>query len=105
MTVSANDVPVDPHSEAGTQPDLRWMLDRQRSECPVTRAPDGSVTLLTHADVKAAALDPETFSSAVSAHRALPNSLDGAEHRVYRALVDSYMTADAVAAQEPQCQA
>ena len=105
MTVSANDVPVDPHSEAGTQPDLRWILDRQRSTCPVTRTPDGSVTLLAHADVKAAALDTETFSSAVSAHRALPNSLDGAEHRAYRALVDSYMTADAVAAQEPQCRA
>ncbi len=105
MTASANDVPLDPHSEAGAQPDLRWILDRQRSTCPVTRTPDGVVTLLAHADVKAAALDPETFSSAVSAHRALPNSLDGAEHQAYRGLIDTYMTADAVAAQEPQCRA
>ncbi|MCW5951207.1 MAG: cytochrome P450 [Propionibacteriaceae bacterium] len=94
---------VDPHSEAGTQPDLRVMLDAQRQTCPVARAPDGTVTLLSHADVRAAALDPETFSSAVSAHRALPNSLDGEEHRAYRRLIDAYLTEEEVAAQEPQC--
>lgn len=94
---------VDPHSEAGTSPDLRVMLDSQRELCPVHRADDGTVTLLAHADVRAAALDPETFSSAVSRHRALPNSLDGAEHRAYRTLIDAYMTPAEVAAQEPQC--
>lgn len=30
-------------------------------------------------------------SCAVSAHRALPNSLDGAEHRAYRALIDAWV--------------
>lgn len=94
---------VDGHSEAGTQPDLRVMLDAQRQTCPVVRAPDGSVTLLAHADVRAAALDAETFSSAVSAHRALPNSLDGEEHRAYRRLIDAYLTPEEVAAQEGQC--
>ena len=94
---------VDPHSEAGTSPDLRVMLDSQRESCPVHRADDGTVTLLAHADVRAAALDPGTFSSAVSAHRALPNSLDGAEHRAYRALIDAYMTPEEVASQEAQC--
>lgn len=95
----------DEHLEAGTQPDLRVMLDAQRQTCPVARAPDGAVTLLAHADVRAAALDPETFSSAVSAHRALPNSLDGEEHRAYRRLIDAYLTEAEVAAQEPQCRA
>ncbi|HMR47829.1 MAG TPA: cytochrome P450 [Arachnia sp.] len=96
---------VDPHAEAGTRPDLRVMLDAQRATCPVVREPDGSVSLLSHSDVRAAALAPETFSSAVSAHRALPNSLDGDEHRKYRALIDSYLTDEEVAAQEPQCRA
>ena len=84
MNELANDVLVDSHSEVGTRPDLRVMLDAQRQTCPVVREGDGSVTLLAHFDVRAAALDAETFSSAVSAHRALPNSLDGAEHRAYR---------------------
>lgn len=103
MTTAAHEAHLDPHSEAGAHDDLRVQLDAQRPTCPVVRAADGSVTLLAHADVKAAALDPETFSSAVSAHRALPNSLDGAEHRAYRALIDAYMTPGEVAAQEPQC--
>lgn len=94
---------VDGHSEAGTQPDLRVMLDAQRQTCPVVRGADGAVTLLAHADVRSAALDAETFSSAVSAHRALPNSLDGAEHRAFRMLIDAYLTDGEVAAQEPQC--
>ncbi|MGC3955100.1 MAG: cytochrome P450 [Propionicimonas sp.] len=96
---------ADPHAEAGTRPDLRVLLDAQRQSCPVVRAADGTVTLLAHADVRAAALDPETFSSAVSAHRALPNSLDGAEHQAYRKLIDAYLTGPEVAAQEPQCRA
>ncbi len=103
MDDQASDVLVDSHSEVGTRPDLRVMLDAQRQTCPVVREADGLVTLLAHADVRAAALDAETFSSAVSAHRALPNSLDGAEHRAYRRLIDAYLTDDAVAAQEPQC--
>ncbi|SHJ43085.1 Cytochrome P450 [Tessaracoccus bendigoensis DSM 12906] len=96
---------IDPHAEAGTQPDLRVMLDAQRETCPVVRGADGSVALLGHADVRAAALDAELFSSAVSAHRALPNSLDGEEHRAYRRLIDAYLTAEEVEAQEPQCRA
>ncbi len=103
MNELANDVLVDSHSEVGTRPDLRVMLDAQRQTCPVVREGDGSVTLLAHFDVRAAALDAETFSSAVSAHRALPNSLDGAEHRAYRRLIDAYLTDAEVAAQEPQC--
>ena len=103
MNDFANDVLVDSHSEVGTRPDLRVMLDAQRQTCPVVREADGSVTLLAHVDVRAAALDAEGFSSAVSAHRALPNSLDGEEHRAYRRLIDAYLTDAEVAAQEPQC--
>lgn len=91
------------HAQAGTQPDLRMRLDAQRVTCPVVRNADGSVTLLAHADVRRVAMDPQTFSSAVSTHRALPNSLDGQEHREYRTLIDAYLTAEEVASQEPQC--
>lgn len=87
----------------GRDTDYRQTLDEQRRTCPVIHGEDGSYTLLSHADVQAAALDAATFSSAVSAHRALPNSLDGAEHQAYRELIDKYMTPEAVALQEPQC--
>lgn len=90
-------------SPEAAQLDLRSQLDQQVRHCPVVHNEDGSYTLLSHADVRDAALDPQTFSSAVSAHRALPNSLDGAEHQAYRALIEKYMTRQAVAAQEPQC--
>lgn len=89
----------------GRDTDYRQTLDERRRTCPVMHGEDGSYTLLSHSDVRAAALDATTFSSAVSAHRALPNSLDGAEHRAYRELIDKYMTPDAVAQQEPQCRA
>lgn len=84
--------------------DYRQVLEEQRRRCPVAHDEDGSYTFLSHPDVRAAALDLETFSSAVSAHRAIPNSLDGAEHRADRDLIDKYMTPRAVKQQEPQCQ-
>src|SRR5215212_6363025 len=97
---------TDAHAEAaGPLPDLRAELDARREACPVDHDGAGTWTLLRHADVVAAALDSETFSSTAGSHRAIPNSLDGAEHAAYRAVVDRYLTASAVAAQEPQCRA
>lgn len=94
------------HDEvAESLPDLRRALDARRDACPVEHDGAGTWTLLSHADVVAAALDPETFSSAAGSHRAIPNSLDGAEHAAYRAIVDRYLTDRAVAALEAQCQA
>jgi cytochrome P450 len=95
---------TDAHAEATEAlPDLRTELDARRAACPVEHDGSGTWTLLRHAEVVAAALDPDTFSSAAGSHRAIPNSLDGAEHAAYRAVVDRYLTAAAVAAQEPQC--
>ena len=84
--------------------DLRVAYDAQRAECPVARDQDAWV-VLGHAEVVAAATDPSTFSSRVSARRAIPNSLDGAEHAAYREVVDRYLTPERVAAEEPQCRA
>jgi cytochrome P450 len=97
---------TDAHAEAtDAQPDLRTDLDARRDACPVEHDGAGTWTLLRHTDVVAAALDPETFSSAAGSHRAIPNSLDGAEHAAYRSIVDRYLAEPEVAAQEPQCRA
>ncbi|MCA5892197.1 cytochrome P450 [Isoptericola sp. NEAU-Y5] len=96
---------IDSHTEATEPVDLRAQLDARRATCPVDHDGLGTWTLLRHADVVAAATDPETFSSAAGSHRAIPNSLDGAEHAAYRAVVDRYLTDEAVAAQEEQCRA
>jgi len=94
----------DPHGEAVTA-DQRAAYDELRERCPVARDAAGTWTLLRHAEVLAAAEDAATFSSKVSSHLALPNSLDGEEHRAFRALIDRYLTPERVAGQEAQCRA
>lgn len=84
--------------------DQRSAYDAMRARCPVTRDGD-SWMVLGHAEVVAAATDPETFSSAVTERRAIPNSLDGAEHATFRAVVDRYLTRERVAREEPRCRA
>lgn len=78
--------------------------DRQRIACALARSPRG-VTLFRHADVVAAAHDPQTFSSAVSVRRAVPNGMDPPEHAPWRALVDSFFAPAQIAALEPRVRA
>jgi cytochrome P450 len=66
----------------------------------MTESPRG-VTLFRHADVTAAANDPARFSSAASAHRQVPNSLDQPEHTAFRAAIDRFFTPERMAALEP----
>jgi len=56
--------------------------------------------LRRHAEVVAAALDPERFSSRVSRHLNVPNGMDGEEHARYRKLVERYMSPERVAGLE-----
>ncbi len=84
--------------------DQRSTYDALRARCPVAHE-DGRWLVLRHAEVTAVASDPETFSSGVTARRAIPNTLDGAEHGAYRAVVDRYLTDERVAREEPQCRA
>jgi cytochrome P450 len=72
-----------------------------RAACPVARSPRG-VTLFRHADVVAAAADPATFSSAVSAHRMVPNSLDQPQHTAFRAVIDPFFTPERMGGLEPR---
>jgi cytochrome P450 len=91
--------------EIAAQPtweDERTTYDALRARCPVAREKDSWV-VLGHAEVVAAATDPDTFSSRVTERRAIPNSLDGPEHRAYREVVDRYLTEQRVAREEPQC--
>ena len=80
--------------------DQRGTYDRMRAACPVARSPRG-VTLFRHADVVAVASDPRTFSSAASAFRSVPNTLDPPEHARFRSVVDRFFTPDRMAALEP----
>ena len=84
--------------------DQRATYDRQRAACPVARSPRG-VTLFRHADVVAAAADPATFSSATSAHRAVPNGLDPPEHAAFRAIIDPFFAPAQMQRLEPRLRA
>jgi cytochrome P450 len=81
--------------------DQRGTYDRMRAACPVAESPRG-VTLFRHADVVAAAADPATFSSAASAHRMVPNSLDPPEHTTFRAIIDPFFTPERMATLAPR---
>jgi len=91
--------PWEPLSEA-VLADQRGTYDRMRATCPVAESPRG-ITLFRHADVVAAAADPATFSSAVSPHRMVPNSLDQPEHTAFRAALDPFFTPERMGAFEP----
>jgi cytochrome P450 len=85
-------------------PDPRDTYDRLRAACPVAASPRG-VMLLRHADVVAAAMDPETFSSGASARRQVPNSLDPPEHTTFRTFIDRFFTPERMALLEPKLDA
>ena len=98
--VSAPIPPWEPLSEPALA-DQRGTYDRMRAACPLAESPRG-VTLFRHADVVTAAHDPATFSSAASAHRTVPNSLDPPEHTAFRAVVDRFFTPERMAGLEPR---
>ena len=94
--------PVDIGSGHGWE-DQRSTYDTLRAMCAVARE-DGRWVALRHAEVVAAATDPETFASRAT-RRAIPNNLDGTDHAAYRAVVDRYLTDERVTREEPQCRA
>ncbi len=77
--------------------DLRALTDNLRQAHDVIKNNDaGEWVLLRHADVVAAALDDERFSSQVSRFLQVPNGLYGAEHEHFRALIDGYLSKEAL---------
>ncbi len=76
--------------------DLREYTDELRANHDVVRNVSGEWVLLRHADVVAAALDHETYSSAVSRYLQVPNGLDGAEHIQFRSLIERHLSEEAL---------
>lgn len=82
--------------------DIREVTDKLRAEHCIIQNESGDWVLLHHKDVVDAALDDLTFSSQVSRFLQLPNGLDGEEHTRYRRLIDSYLSAEALAPFAPK---
>ncbi len=105
MTLPAGgEIPLWEPLSAESLADQRGTYDRGRAACPVARSPRG-VTLFRYADVAAAAMDPATFSSAVSAHRQVPNGLDPPEHATFRAVIDPFFAPERMRELEPRVRA
>lgn len=83
-------------------PDQRAEYDAMRARCPVAWV-DGELLVLGHREVTDVANHPALYASSVTDRRAIPNSLDGADHAAYREVVDRYLTAERVAELEPGC--
>jgi cytochrome P450 len=81
--------------------DQRTAYDELRSRCPVARDASGTWLLTGHEPVRRAALDDATFSNAVSRFRNVPNSMDGDEHRRFRAVIDRFFEPQRLAALVP----
>lgn len=81
--------------------DVRAITDALRAEYPLVKTTAEEWVLLTHADVKAAALADVQFSSNVSRFLQIPNGLDGQTHSKYRAVIDSYLTPAALTPYKP----
>lgn len=93
MTQSEDAHPLgeDAHAPTGpaTPPDAA--VESTPGECPVVRLPDGTWAVRGHADVLHVAQTPEIFSSAARSHLHVPNGMDGAEHRRFRAVIDEHL--------------
>lgn len=109
----ASNLCFDPHSPE-LSPEWAYELYSQlRSQCPVSPGNNygGYWTLSRYADVRAAAMDPETFSSTggvyvppVSDNRFPPIDYDPPEHAQFRQLIAPLTSAVAAKQLEPEIQ-
>ena len=76
--------------------DHRAYTDELRAQHDVVQNVAGEWVLLRHADVVAAALDDETFSSGVSRYLQVPNGLDGEEHTLFREVIERHLSEEAL---------
>lgn len=79
--------------------------DVLRARCPVAHSDYLGWSLLRHADVVAAAADPVTYSSRVSAHLSVPSGMDPPEHTAHRAINERYFTPERMDRLEPALRA
>lgn len=90
-------VPVDPSGR-----DPITIGEALRAEHPVVPLADGGWMILGHEEAMRAATDPETFSSAVSAHLQIPNGLDGPVQQAFRRVIDPFFDEESMAELEPR---
>ena len=86
--------------ESSVVADQRRAYDEMRARCPVAYSDFLGWSLFAHRDVVEAVRDAATFSSATR-RRAIPNGMDPPEHTAYRELIDTFFTAERMAAFEP----
>ena len=77
--------------------------DALRERCPVAFSEFLGWSLFRHADVLHVLQQPQTFSSVVSSHRAVPSGMDPPQHTDFRQIVNRYFEPQIMAAFEPQC--
>lgn len=97
---SRKEVPVTDHMPdevSAVGRDHRAYTDQLRADHDVVRNVAGEWVLLRHADVVAAALDHERFSSGVSRYLQVPNGLDGVEHTLFREVIERHLSEEALA--------
>lgn len=92
----------DPRSEEVLADHLA-ACDAMRRGCPVAYSDYLGWSIFKHADVLRVLEDPATFSSAVSAHLAVPSGIDPPAHTGYRRVLDPYFAPERMAAFEPIC--
>lgn len=83
--------------------DQRAAFDAMRERCPVAHSEFLGWSVFRHADVVRVLNDPATFSSVVSRHLSVPNSMDPPEHTAYRRLIEPYFEPERMAAFAPAC--
>ncbi len=94
----------DPRAEA-VQADQIKAYDAMRQRCPVAHSEYQHWSVFRHAETLAILEDHDTFSNRVSQHLSVPNGMDPPEHGRYRALIEPYFNAAALAEFAPKCQA
>jgi len=87
------------------QRDQRAAYDQLRERCPLAHSESQHWSVLRHAEVMRVLDDHATFSSAVSAHPAVPNGYDQPEHTQYRRALDPFFAPERMARFEPVCRA
>jgi cytochrome P450 len=92
----------DPRADV-VQRDQLAAYDAMRERCPVAYSEFLGWSLFRHEDVLHVLNDPQTFSSVVSSHRAVPSGMDPPEHTEYRRIVERYFQPDYIEAFEPRC--
>ena len=77
--------------------------DAMRAQCPVAHSDHLGYSVFRHQDVTDILLNHTTYSSRVSRHVSVPNSMDPPEHTAYREIIDRYFTPSIMASFEPVC--